>query len=163
LAAPGSQELHYALVGYILQRFEPAFTAARQIAGAPIGIIGYCMGGSAVSCPRATLSAQIACLALLATPWDFHAESIPSLCLARATDSLVRLAGRGGKVPVKAIQTLLYALDPFSAARKFIRFANLDPDSNEARSFVARGNWINDEVPLSIRVARSCARFLVEG
>jgi len=85
-----------------------------------------------------------------------------SLRLARATDSLVRLSGRGGKVPVKAIQTLFYVLDPFSAVRKFIRFANLDPDSSEARCFVALEDWINDKVPLSIRVARSCA-FLVQG
>jgi polyhydroxyalkanoate synthase len=60
--------------------------------------------------------------------------------------------------PVEAIQTLFYVFDPFSAVRKFIRFANLDPDSSEARSFVALEDWINDGVPLSIRVARSCAR-----
>jgi polyhydroxyalkanoate synthase len=42
--------------------------------------------------------------------------------------------------------------------RKFIRFANLDPDSSEACSFVALEDWINDGVPLSIQVARSCAR-----
>ena len=44
-----------------------------------------------------------------------------SLRLARATDSLVRLSGRGGKVAVEAIQTLFYVLNPFSAVRKFIR------------------------------------------
>jgi poly[(R)-3-hydroxyalkanoate] polymerase subunit PhaC len=101
---------------------------------------------------------EIACLALLATPWDFYAESIQSLHLARATDSLVRLSGRGGKVPVEAIQTLFYVLDPFTSVRKFIRFASLDPDSDEARSFVALEDWINDGVPLPMRVARSCAR-----
>jgi len=67
-------------------------------------------------------SAAARCLTLLATPGDFHAESIQSLRLARATDSLVRLSGLGGKVPVGAIQTLFYVLDPFSAVRKFIRF-----------------------------------------
>jgi polyhydroxyalkanoate synthase subunit PhaC len=156
--APGSQELHFDLADYIVKRLEPAFAAARQIAGAPIGVVGYCMGGLLSLALTLRCQPEIACLALLATPWDFYAEGILSLRLARATDSLVRLSGRGGKVPVEAIQTLFYILDPFSAVRKFIRFANLDPDSGEARSFVALEDWINDGVPLSIRVARSCAR-----
>jgi polyhydroxyalkanoate synthase subunit PhaC len=61
-------------------------------------------------------------------------------------------------VPVEAIQTLFYVLDPFTAARKFIRLATLDPDGDEARSFVALEDRINDGVPLAIEVARSCAR-----
>jgi len=61
-------------------------------------------------------------------------------------------------VPVEAIQTLFFILDPFAAERKFIRFATLDPDSNDARSFVAVEDWINDGVPLAIGVARDCVR-----
>jgi polyhydroxyalkanoate synthase len=145
------------LLDYIVERLEPALAAARQIAGAPIGVVGYCMGGLLSLALALRRQPQIACLALLATPWNFHAESIQSLRLARATDSLVRLSSRGAKVPIEAIRTLFYVLDPFSAVRKFIRFANLDPDSSEARSFVALEDWINDGVPLSIRVSRSCA------
>jgi polyhydroxyalkanoate synthase len=69
---------------------------------------------------------------------------------------LVRLSGRGGKVPVEAIQTLFYV--PLFRRAQIHSFANLDPDSNEARSFVALEDWINDGVQLSIQVPRSCAR-----
>jgi polyhydroxyalkanoate synthase len=155
--APGSQELHLDLLDYIVEHLEPVFAAARQITGAPIGVVGY-YGGLLSLALALRCQPQIACLALLATPRDFHAESIQSLRLPRATDSLVRLSGRGGKVPVEAIQTLFYVLDPFSAVRKFIRFASVDPDSGEARSFAAPEDWINDRVPLPIRVAHSCAR-----
>jgi polyhydroxyalkanoate synthase len=49
-------------------------------------------------------------------------------------------------------------LDPFSAERKFTRFAALDPNSNKARAFVALEDWVNDGVPLAAAVARDCAR-----
>jgi len=79
-------------------------------------------------------------------------------CLALAAGCLARLCGPVGNVPVEAIQTLFFILDPFAAERKFIRFATLDPDSNDARSFVAVEDWINDGVPLAIGVARDCVR-----
>ena len=156
--APGSQERHFDLVDYIAGRLEAAFAAARQIANGPIGVVGYCMGGLLALALSLRRQRQVACLALLATPWDFHAKSRQSQRLALAADSLARLNGRVGSVSVEAIQTLFYVLDPFTSVRKFIRFASLDPDGDEARSFVALEDWINDGVPLPIRVARSCAR-----
>ena len=39
------------------------------------------------------------------------------------------------------------------------RFATLDPESNEARRFVALEDWINDGVPLALGVARDCGRL----
>jgi hypothetical protein len=35
-------------------------------------------------------------------------------------------------VPVATIQTLSFALDPFTAEREFIRFAILDPEATSA-------------------------------
>ncbi len=49
-------------------------------------------------------------------------------------------------------------LDPFSAERKFTRFAALDPNGDKARAFVALEDWVNDGVPLTAAVARDCAR-----
>jgi polyhydroxyalkanoate synthase len=102
---------------------------------------------------------QVACLALLATPWDFHAErSGQSRLLGLAADCFAPLCGTTGTVPVELIQTLFFILDPFAAERKFIRFAGLDPAGDAARRFVALEDWINDGVPLALEVARGCAR-----
>jgi polyhydroxyalkanoate synthase len=155
--APGSQERHFDLVDYIAGRLEAASAAARQIANGPIGVVGYCMGGLLALALSLRRQRQVACLALLATPWDFHAKGRQSQLIALAADSLARLNGQVDSVSVEAIQTLFYVLDPFTSVRKFIRFASLDPDGDEARSFVALEDWINDGVPLPIRVARSCA------
>ena len=156
--APGGQERHFDLGDYIAGRLEAAFAAARRIADGPIGVVGYCMGGLLALALALRRQRQVACLALLATPWDFHAQSRQTQALVFAADYLANLCSPAGSVPVEAIQTLFFILDPFTAERKFIRFATLDPEGSDARSFVALEDWINDGVPLAIKVARSCAR-----
>jgi polyhydroxyalkanoate synthase subunit PhaC len=156
--APGSQERHFDLADYIAVRLEAAFAAARRIADGPIAVVGYCMGGLLSLALALRRQREVACLALLATSWDFHAENRRALPLAFAADYLARLCGPVGSVPVEAIQALFFLLDPFTAERKFFRFATLDPEGNDARNFVALEDWINDGVPLAIEVARTCAR-----
>ena len=157
--APGGKERHFDLTDYIAGRLEAALAAATGIARAPIGVVGYCMGGLLALALAQRHRRQVACLALLATPWDFHAErSGQAQLLGLAADCLAHLGGTVGCVPVEVIQSLFFTLDPFNAERKFIRFAELDPEGDDARDFVALEDWINDGVPLTLKVAHSCAR-----
>jgi polyhydroxyalkanoate synthase len=155
---PGSEERHFDLTDYIVERLEAAFATAAEVAGAPVGIVGYCMGGLLALALALRRQSQVGCLALLATPWDFHAQNGRGRFLAVVADCLARVHGTAGSVPVEVIQTLFFFLDPFSAERKFRRFAALDPASDEARRFVALEDWINDGVPLALEVARDCGR-----
>jgi polyhydroxyalkanoate synthase subunit PhaC len=156
---PGSKERHFDLTDYIVGRLAAAFAAAHGIAGAPIGMVGYCMGGLLALALALRRQSEIACLALLATPWDFHAERAEQARrLGRFADHLPLGSGRAGNVPVDIVQSLFFMLDPFTALRKFTRFAALDPEGDEARSFVALEDWLNDGVPLALGVARDCAR-----
>jgi polyhydroxyalkanoate synthase subunit PhaC len=157
--APGEEERHFDLNDYIAGRLEAAFTVALGIAGAPIGILGYCMGGLLALALALRRRREIACLALLATPWDFHAERVGQAgLLGILADYLPLWCGAHGIVPVDIIQFLFFILDPFSAERKFIRFAALDPTSQQARTFVALEDWVNDGVPLALETARECMR-----
>ena len=157
--APGARERLFDLTDYISGRLETAFTAATRIAGAPIAVVGYCMGGLLALALALRRQREVACLALLATPWDFHAErAVQARLLGRIADCLVLLCSVGGTVPVEVIQSLFFILDPFTAERKFTRFAALDPEGDEARSFVALEDWLNDGVPLALGVARECMR-----
>jgi polyhydroxyalkanoate synthase len=155
---PGSEECYFDLTLYIVERLEAAFATAAEIAGAPVGIVGYCMGGLLGLALALRRQSQVGCLALLAAPWDFHAQNGRGQLLALVADSLAQVHGTAGSVPVEVIQTLFFFLDPFSAERKFRRFATLDPASDEARRFVALEDWINDGVPLALGVARDCGR-----
>jgi polyhydroxyalkanoate synthase subunit PhaC len=158
--APGSEERGFDLTDYVAGRLESAFDAALRLAGAPIGIAGYCMGGLFALALALRRPDQTACLALLATPWDFHAERAqPARFFGLIADYLPLLCDGRGALPVEVIQSLFFMLDPFSAERKFTRFAALDPDGDKARAFVALEDWVNDGVPLAATVARDCARY----
>jgi polyhydroxyalkanoate synthase len=73
-------------------------------------------------------------------------------------DCLPLLCDDQGTLPVEVVQSLFFMLDPFSAERKFTRFAGLDPNGEQARAFVALEDWVNDGVPLAAAVARDCVR-----
>ncbi|MGC1890999.1 MAG: alpha/beta fold hydrolase [Stellaceae bacterium] len=157
--APGREERKFDLTDYIAGRLESACDAALQLAGAPIGVAGYCMGGLFALALALRRPDQTACLAVFATPWDFHAERAqPARFFGLIADCLPLLCNDQGALPVEVIQSLFFMLDPFSAARKFTRFATLDPDGDKARAFVALEDWVNDGVPLAAAVARDCAR-----
>jgi polyhydroxyalkanoate synthase len=156
---PGPEERRFDLSDYVAERLDPAFEAGRGVADAPIAVVGYCMGGLLALALALRRQRDVACLALLATPWDFHAEhAVPGRLLGAAADRLAAPCGAGGTVPVDLLQSLFLLLDPFAAERKFVRFAGLDPESAAARAFVALEDWVNDGVPLAAPTARDCWR-----
>ena len=157
--APGRAEQGFRLEDYIAGRLEAAFAAALGLAGEPVAILGYCMGGLLALALALRRRRQVASLVLFATPWDFHADRRrQARLLAAVADCLSRPGGLVGTWPIELIQFLFFLLDPFLAQRKFRRFAQLDPEGEEARSFVALEDWINDGVPLAAAVAEECAR-----
>ena len=120
-------------------------------------LLGYCMGGLLALALAARRQCDVSGMALLATPWDFHADGPEQGRLAAATlPAMAPLLELLGEMPVDAIQALFAALDPQMVQRKFLAFARLDPASPKAAAFVALEDWLNDGVPLSGPVAREC-------
>lgn len=157
--APGAVERNFDLSDYIARRLEPAVAATTALAGGPPIVLGYCMGGLLALALALRGEENIAGVALLATPWDFHAErAAEARALAAAASAWPSLYAAARVLPVELIQFLFFLLDPFLAARKFVRFAALDPASEAARGFVALEDWINDGVPLALAVAEECVR-----
>jgi polyhydroxyalkanoate synthase subunit PhaC len=156
---PGPDERRFDLTDYIAGRLEAAFDAGLAEAGGPIAVLGYCMGGLLALALALRRQREIACLTLLATPWDFHAEHEARARLLRTVaDWLSALHGPAESVPVDVLQGLFFLLEPFGAERKFVRFAGFDADGAAARVFVALEDWINDGVPLALPTARECLR-----
>jgi len=149
--APGDAEGGFGLDDYIAGRLDRMLAA---IGSGPTAIVGYCMGGLLALALALRRQDAVAGLALLATPWDFHAERPEQ---ARLLGTVIDLAAASGDaLPLSVIQGLFLSLDPFLAERKFARFAQLDPESEAAHSFVALEDWLNDGVPLARTVAREC-------
>ena len=155
--SPDAVERGFDLTSYVRQRLAPALDWTCAWAGAPVPVTGYCMGGLLAVALATIAPEQVSGLALLATPWDFHAEnSQQALVLASAARLWKPMYQAAHVLPVDAIQALFWSLDPFMAQRKFIRFAAMDQSSRQARAFVALEDWLNDGVPLAALVAREC-------
>jgi polyhydroxyalkanoate synthase len=154
---PGEIERGFDLGDYIAGRLERALDVAISLARGPVGLVGYCMGGNLALALAHRRPRDVRALALLATPWDFHADR-PELARAIAASSvpLLALADRLGELSTDILQALFYLLDPYLAPRKFLRFAEFEPGSARERAFVALEDWLNDGVPLPARVAREC-------
>jgi polyhydroxyalkanoate synthase len=152
---PGAAEAGLDLSGFVA-RLERALAAVRQSADRPVAVLGYCMGGLLALALALRRPQRLACTALLATPWDFHAERALAAHLLGLLGDCLAASGDGATLSVDIVQSLFFLLDPFLAARKFVRFAGLDPAGEEARGFVALEDWINDGVPLPLAVAREC-------
>lgn len=153
---PGDTERSLDVGGYV-DRLTRALNAATSVAGAPVGLLGYCMGGLLAMALASGRPDSVAALALLATPWDFHADR-PELArmIASAVPLLDPLLDRAGEASVELLQTLFYALDPLNVVRKFLSFGALQPDDPRATAFVLLEDWLNDGVPVAAPVLREC-------
>lgn len=156
--APGEAERRFDLTDYVAGRLEAALNVVLDATGGrPVAVLGYCMGGLLALALAQRRRREVSRLALLATPWDFHAERAEH---ARAMAGLGALLegpmALTGALHVDLLQGLFNAFDPFLVERKFAAFGTLDPDSAKARDFVALEDWLNDGVPLAAPVAREC-------
>lgn len=154
---PGPEERSFTLSDYIL-RLEPALDRITDATdGAPISVVGYCMGGLLAMSLALRNREMVNALVLLATPWDFHADAPEQAeVLAQIGAGLEPTLRLLGELPVDVLQMLFSALDPLLVERKFVSFAAQDPEASEAVAFVALEDWVNDGVPLAAPVAREC-------
>lgn len=154
--APGPAEKSFDLTAYVA-RLGRALDFLTAQCGRPAALLGYCMGGNLALALALTHPGKVAALALLATPWDFHADRTgQSAILAALEKPLGDLIDRLGMLPVDLLQAMFATLDPSLAARKFIVFSQLKRTSARARNFVALEDWANDGVALAGPVAREC-------
>ncbi|MHA1599611.1 MAG: alpha/beta fold hydrolase [Alphaproteobacteria bacterium] len=154
---PGAEERHFTLTDYIAGRLELALDAVLAATGKRPVVLGYCMGGLLALALALRRRDDLSGLALLATPWDFHADSgAQSAQAASAAALLSPPLDALGELPVDIIQMLFAGLDPQMVVRKFLAFARLDQAHRKAVSFVALEDWLNDGVPLAAPVAREC-------
>lgn len=154
---PGQTERAFTLTDYVVGRLERALEAAARLAGGPLAVIGYCMGGTLAVALAERRPDLVAGLGLLAAPWDFHAGAAGEAILAqRALALLEPVLAFNNTLPVDALQTIFAMLDPDAVANKYRAFARLDPSSERARQFVALEDWLNDGIPLAAPVAREC-------
>ncbi len=148
---PGDAERAMTLGEIIIGPLDRAIAAA----GVPVVLAGYCMGGLLTLAAALRRTDLVRALALLATPWDFHAAGHGQARRLSAALPLVEpLLAATGTLPVDALQTLFALPDPGAIAAKYRAFGRMDQAGEAARDFVALEDWLNDGVPLGARIAR---------
>ena len=152
---PDEKERGFSSTDYVL-RLERLLDQARARGARRIHIGGYCMGGLLALALAIRRQPDIDSLLLLATPWDFHADRTGQALMMANLPFLSRLVDHAGELPVDALQTLFYSLDPWQVIRKFTRFAGLDPGSAGAREFVLLEDWLNEGAALPGPLALEC-------
>ncbi|MDE2007292.1 MAG: alpha/beta fold hydrolase, partial [Rhodospirillales bacterium] len=132
---PGPAERGFTLTDYIAGRLERALAAAVE---GPVVLAGYCMGGLLALAAALRRPDMVRGLALLATPWDFHAAGDGAGERIAGLVSLLEPAlALHAALPIDALQMLFALLDPFGVAEKYRAFARLDQAGARAELFVA--------------------------
>jgi len=151
--APGELERRFTLTDYIAGRLERALVAI----GRPVILVGYCMGGLLTLAAAQRRPDLVRGLALLATPWDFHAQDADrARALAGLLPVLETAMSVTGSLATDLLQMLFACLAPFDTPKKYRGFARLDQAGTRATLFVAIEDWLNDGIPLAGPVARTC-------
>jgi polyhydroxyalkanoate synthase len=152
---PDAEERAFDLSAYVARLARGLAFVARRARRAP-AVMGYCMGGTLAVALAQLQPRKVKALALLAAPWDFHADKAGHAFLLSAGPLLAQLADRVGELPVDVLQTLFWSLDPWLAVKKFERFLRMDQQGESAREFVLLEDWINGGAPLAGPAAREC-------
>jgi polyhydroxyalkanoate synthase subunit PhaC len=129
--------------------------------GEPPALVGYCLGGTMAVAAAAL--APVRSIATIAAPWHF--AGFPDEArerLHRLWQSSAPAAAALGALPMEALQSAFWSLDPARTVAKFEAFAALDPESPEAASFVALEDWANDGPPIPQAAARELFEDFLE-
>ncbi len=124
-------------------------------------LVGYCLGGTMAVAAAAL--AKVAALATIAAPWRFSGfpDEARKSILSLWTSSQAAV-GAMGLLPMEVLQSAFWSLDPTRTVSKFERFAELDPQSPQARAFVTLEDWANDGPPIPEAAAREMFESLFD-
>lgn len=151
---PGEVERHFSLTDYIAGRLERALAALPG----PVILAGYCMGGllALAAALRAQVTTKtVSALALLATPWDFHADNPQTArMVADIMPFMEGVLQFSNTLPIDVLNTFFAMVDPYGVGEKYRNFAGQDKNAARAHRFVAMEDWLADGVPLVAPVAR---------
>ena len=157
---PTDTERGFNLDSYVENRVLPALDVARSLSKNPIGVLGYCMGGTLAAGVLAQGLEGIAAFATIGSPWDFDASAgvtaalQTSVTTSKAAQFLEDQGQVFGMIPTIFFQQMFAAINPIQAAVKFRKFNELDQNGTAAKHFVAIEDWLADGVPLVTPTAK---------
>jgi polyhydroxyalkanoate synthase len=134
--SPGERDLD--ITGHVETMLLPLLRSFPE----PPVLVGYCLGGTMALAAASAL--PVAGLALLATPWHFAGfGTVARSEIANLWTAAEPACRALGLVPMEVLQSGFWRLDPARTIAKYEAFADLDPASVAASSFVTLEDWAN--------------------
>jgi polyhydroxyalkanoate synthase len=144
---PGPDRKEMSVAGHVEQILLPLMARL----GAPLDLVGYCLGGTMALAAARPGSARS--VATIAAPWHFDGFSDESRAgLAKLWAGAQPTVETLGLLPMEVLQCAFWNLDPARTIAKFEAFAALE--GAEAATFVMLEDWANDGPPISGAAAR---------
>lgn len=123
----------------------------------PIHLMGYCMGGTLSLAAAQLCQKDVASLAIMAAPWDFHQDSETIRHSIKMLEPIALPSlQEENRLRADWLQLVFSSLDPQHNIQKYIRYAELDESDDKAELFVATEDWLNDTVDLPKALAQAC-------
>ena len=150
VAAKGDAPLSFETV--IVERLLPLLLKAREVAGAPVSVFGYCMGGL-LALGGAVLAGKevVGKLAVAAMPWDFSVTPSSGHMVAARPVIEPFLSGQQ-VVSAAAMQQYFWLLDPWSPVRRLMAYGR-ETDLARLAYLTALEDWLADGLGLDGPIA----------
>jgi polyhydroxyalkanoate synthase len=144
---PGKDRAALSVTGHIERILLPLVRSL----GAPPVLVGYCLGGTMALAAARPAGARA--VAVIAAPWRFSGFSAESCASLASLWTAAKPAAESlGVLPMEALQSAFWSLDPARTVAKFEAFASAA--EGKVDEFVRLEDWANDGPPLALAAAR---------
>jgi polyhydroxyalkanoate synthase len=114
-----------------------------------VSLIGYCMGGTMALIYSALFAETVKNLILLATPVDFHNNSLLSIWAGPEHFKVDKLVDTYGNIPVSILQSAFQMLKPVQTFNRYAVLFENAGNEEFVESFLAFDYWANDAIPVA--------------
>ncbi|HNB72687.1 MAG TPA: alpha/beta fold hydrolase [Acidobacteriota bacterium] len=144
---PDDHDSHLTLEDHINKYLVNITRAVLTHAGAEqVSMIGYCMGGTMALMYAALHKQFLKNLILLATPVDFHNDSLLSTWAQPEYFNVDQFIDRHGNAPVEILKSTFMMLKPTKNVTKYVHLAENLHNEEYVKMFQAFDYWVNDAV-----------------
>ncbi len=145
----------------VLRRLGRAARRVHRETAGPIGILGYCMGGTLTSIFASQHAELLAALVTLAAPIDFaHGGMLRRMVDPKWFDA--DAIADAGNVAPSQMQAGFVALRPTLDASKVVSMPDLANDPKARDAFLALDEWASDNIPFPADAYRRYIRELYQ-
>lgn len=142
---------------YVTNYLVPLATFLTHLHDSALIPMGYCVGGLLALALTMLHPHMVNRLALLATPWDFHAPDYYMQERSGLHHTMLHsLRNTTPLVSGAYLSWLFYLAEPVTFEEKYRYFATLPEQGFDYQRFLAIEHWVNDTVPLTRAFAHTC-------